>query len=396
MQFIIFIVVVLIIIELLGKLFNWVGSVVSSLWHGYEYLAFTFVTALDKLIGQWWFSPTVSWAISGLFLGSLVYFVVYEARKLSRPMVSSLLLSSCFIFLFISPIIGPKTAHRPEISMPKNQSLILAERLVGSWSGKIGNENAEFTIHQNGAYLNGDVVYGRIQELFEGIMYGEKITLIGKSWQRLEGGSRSFSLDTFDGGLTSDGMRLSGSYKDKAGHTGSWYAVKNMGNASPSVVTAPPPEPVRRYSAASTNSKPDNSPAAIVTRMLNTPERKNRGNELRYGIMLLLGKTIEKNSEKGIRLIRQSAEHGSVKAQKYLGALYYKGDKVKQDYSEAAKYYRMAAASGLPEAQHFYGMMLAKGIGVDKNTNEAMGWIRKAADQGFEDSKRVLAKIGQN
>ena len=77
-----------------------------------EYFFYTFVAMFDHLFGPWGNSPAVSWGITGMVLGTTTYFVVNEARKLSWPTLSPLIISGCIFFLILAPFIGPKTGHR--------------------------------------------------------------------------------------------------------------------------------------------------------------------------------------------------------------------------------------------------------------------------------------------
>ena len=59
---------------------------------------------------------------------------------------------------------------------------------------------------------------------------------------------------------------------------------------------------------------------------------------------------IDMDKEKGIVLIRRSAEQGYADAQFNLGLAYYRGEGVSQDYTQAVSWYRKAAEQGYPMA----------------------------------------------
>ena len=61
------------------------------------------------------------------------------------------------------------------------------------------------------------------------------------------------------------------------------------------------------------------------------------------------------NKEKGIALIRRSAEQRNAEAQYCLGDCYANGEGVLQDYAQAALWGRKAAEQGIAEAQFMLG-----------------------------------------
>ena len=65
---------------------------------------------------------------------------------------------------------------------------------------------------------------------------------------------------------------------------------------------------------------------------------------------------IDMDKEKGIALIRRSAEQGDAAAQSNLGNAYYTGEGVPQDYVQAAYWYRKAAEQGVALAQNNLGV----------------------------------------
>ena len=56
------------------------------------------------------------------------------------------------------------------------------------------------------------------------------------------------------------------------------------------------------------------------------------------------------NKEKGIALIRRSAEQGYTEAQYNLGRCYYNGEGVSQDYTQAVYWWSKAAEQGNADA----------------------------------------------
>ena len=100
------------------------------------------------------------------------------------------------------------------------------------------------------------------------------------------------------------------------------------------------------------------------------------------GYCYCLGKGVTKDSEKGLALIRVSANAGNVKGLNGMGVCYAKGLGVTKSYEEAIKWYRKSANQGDAVAQCNLGGCYAKGLGVTKSYEEAIKWYRKSANQG--------------
>ena len=99
---------------------------------------------------------------------------------------------------------------------------------------------------------------------------------------------------------------------------------------------------------------------------------------------------IDMDKEKGIALIRRSAEQGDAAAQSNLGNAYYKGKGVSQDYVQAVFWYRKAAEQGYADAQYNLGFCYCEGEGVSQDYTQAVYWLRKAAEQGNADAQFLL------
>jgi len=80
-----------------------------------------------------------------------------------------------------------------------------------------------------------------------------------------------------------------------------------------------------------------------------------------------------------LRLLRPLAKADHHAAQNSLGAMYGRGQGVRQDYAEAVKWYRKAAEHGNAEAQDNLGIMYASGNGVRQDNIEAHKWFSLAA-----------------
>ena len=77
-------------------------------------------------------------------------------------------------------------------------------------------------------------------------------------------------------------------------------------------------------------------------------------------------------------------------AQDSLGAMYEKGQGVRQDYATAVKWYRKAADQGYPKAQYDLGFMYANGRSVRRDPIRAYMWLTVAWES--ESSLAAAAK----
>ena len=96
------------------------------------------------------------------------------------------------------------------------------------------------------------------------------------------------------------------------------------------------------------------------------------------------------------------AQRGNVKAQFYLGEMYFRGEGVEVDYAEAYRWYFSAAENGYPPAQLNVGSMQALGLGTEKSVGDAYYWLiisgvwsaggtSRAAFRGLTDVASILS-----
>jgi TPR repeat protein len=90
------------------------------------------------------------------------------------------------------------------------------------------------------------------------------------------------------------------------------------------------------------------------------------------------------------REFRPLAEQGHIKAQTYLGIMYYFGSGVEQDFAKAAKWYRAAAEQGFARAQNNLGVFYEQGHGGAQDFTKSTDWYRAAAEQGFAPGQHNL------
>lgn len=76
------------------------------------------------------------------------------------------------------------------------------------------------------------------------------------------------------------------------------------------------------------------------------------------------------------------AEIGDIRAQTYIGMMYFNGLSVPKNLEIAANWYIKAAEQGHPHAQFYLGWMYDNGKGLEENKELAFKWLETAAKQG--------------
>ena len=99
------------------------------------------------------------------------------------------------------------------------------------------------------------------------------------------------------------------------------------------------------------------------------------------------------NSEEVTHDLIQTAEAGSIQAQRNLSSMYYYGEGAEKDYVQAAYWYRKLAEAGDAAAQCFLAFMYLAGRGVEKDNTKSAYWYRKGAESGDPVAKKLLANI---
>ena len=95
------------------------------------------------------------------------------------------------------------------------------------------------------------------------------------------------------------------------------------------------------------------------------------------------GLGVERSDEKGLELLRKSADAGNPDAQLMLGFLMMKGENgAPLDEKEGMKFFIAAAKQGIRDAQYNAGLGYVRGQGVEVDYEEALHWFTEAALQG--------------
>ena len=108
------------------------------------------------------------------------------------------------------------------------------------------------------------------------------------------------------------------------------------------------------------------------------------------GLCLVEGIGCEKNVDKGLSYLKESAEKGNSNAQERLGFYYYNGKNVKQNKEEAVKWFEMSANHGHAIGQRQLGCYYLEIDDTEENNKKAVYWLRKSATQGEATSQRIL------
>ena len=111
------------------------------------------------------------------------------------------------------------------------------------------------------------------------------------------------------------------------------------------------------------------------------------------GYCYCLGKGVSEDKEKGLTLIRVSANAGNAKGQNVMGLCYCKGLGVVQSYEEAVKWYRKSAEQCYARAQYNLGRCYEDGLGAPQCYEEAVKWYSMSAKQGFVNAQCRLGSL---
>jgi TPR repeat protein len=106
---------------------------------------------------------------------------------------------------------------------------------------------------------------------------------------------------------------------------------------------------------------------------------------------------LERDTEKGIKLLSEAVRAKSLTARFNLGMAYYNGDGVEKNTLKASQWLRLAVKQNFSEAQYSLGLLLLEGDeGIPKNTIEGLALLQLAAKQNHQLSKEYLHKSGNS
>jgi TPR repeat protein len=111
------------------------------------------------------------------------------------------------------------------------------------------------------------------------------------------------------------------------------------------------------------------------------------------GENFFFGKTVNKDTKKGIKFIEASANNGYGKAQLNMGKLYMRGYKVRKNLTKAFYWSSKAAEQNNSEAQYYLAVMYIKGRGVKKDIKKGILWMLKSKNQGYVKAEQQWNKL---
>eukprot|EP00035_Acanthoeca_spectabilis_P021692 m.439667 g.439667 ORF g.439667 m.439667 type:complete len:1248 (+) comp18410_c0_seq1:450-4193(+) len=132
---------------------------------------------------------------------------------------------------------------------------------------------------------------------------------------------------------------------------------------------------------------PEKTIVELLHKLLRT---RNEGRHTAHALHILgsayiKGKGVEKDVEKGARMVKGAADRGCVAATVTLGICYERGDGVAKDLAKAIALYTEAAAKPHTNrtAQFNLGNCYLRGLGIAVDVNAAARLFAAAAEQGF-------------
>jgi TPR repeat protein len=109
------------------------------------------------------------------------------------------------------------------------------------------------------------------------------------------------------------------------------------------------------------------------------------------GRMMMEGRRLPIDTEKGLELMRNAAVLGQKRAQFHLGVAFETGDGVPQDLNEARQYFRLCAAAGEPPCQVKLAKLLLERPGrQERDYIQAIAWLQLAAEHGSMHARMML------
>src|SRR5699024_5483810 len=104
---------------------------------------------------------------------------------------------------------------------------------------------------------------------------------------------------------------------------------------------------------------------------------------------------VKRDFDKSARWYEAAARQGSAYAQNNLGIMYCFGRGKPQNYAKAAHWFRIAANQGRGEAQYNLGALYYRGLGVPQDMGKAQHWFSLAAAQGRRKAGSGLVAVAQ-
>jgi TPR repeat protein len=122
-------------------------------------------------------------------------------------------------------------------------------------------------------------------------------------------------------------------------------------------------------------------------------ERGHRQAELRYGIVLLVGRGVEQDVFSAESWLRRAGLAGEPQAAAMVGDLYSRASPLPANCFEAAIWFRRAAEAGHAGAARALAQLFSHGDALVHDLPEAARWLRVAAAQGDDGAMDELGRL---
>jgi uncharacterized protein len=122
--------------------------------------------------------------------------------------------------------------------------------------------------------------------------------------------------------------------------------------------------------------------AAAAAHYHEAAERGHRAAQFRYGLALMHGRGIERNTLYGETWLRRAGLAGDRDAAAMVGDLYSRTGELPPNFCEAAMWFQRAAEAGHTGAARALGQLCVRGGGFGTDPVTAAHWLRVAANEG--------------
>ncbi|MFA6545987.1 MAG: hypothetical protein WCS99_16325 [Limisphaerales bacterium] len=111
-----------------------------------------------------------------------------------------------------------------------------------------------------------------------------------------------------------------------------------------------------------------------------------------YGKLLVTGRSVARDQERGLALIRRAAAQDNAEAMAELGERHLRGDGLPENPDEALRLARASAARSNAAGLHLLGTLQATGIGMPADAGAALKIYQQAAAAGSPVAMRTIAR----
>jgi uncharacterized protein len=115
--------------------------------------------------------------------------------------------------------------------------------------------------------------------------------------------------------------------------------------------------------------------------------------QLYVGLMNLDGLGLPPDASEAVHWFQAAARQGDSEAEYNLGLALYEGKGVARDYRQSAEWFEIAAKQGYGPAAYNLGTMYEDGIGVSKEADQAVAWYSTAATESLPEAMHELGLI---